>query len=165
MIANPFSFVVSSESSTPTSDPYRTWDRIMESVQLDLKTSSTTHLPDDKGSTITESPTGPVQPSSSNAEQHEQQQVVQKHVPQLLHQQQQREERHPQQVFPTTLHTPRCLRVGMCHNISRHWESPKSHYLGAFAFEIMDTFSRSKNVHSETRRRLHSVGTLADRTQ
>jgi hypothetical protein len=112
MIAYSFSFVVSSEPSAPTSDPYHNSDRIMKPVQLDLKFSSTTSLPRYTGSKLTKSRTGQsVQPSSSNTEQHEQHQMVQKHLPVSQHQQQ-REERQPLQVFPAThaSHTPPASR-------------------------------------------------------
>ncbi|KIM44940.1 hypothetical protein M413DRAFT_367036 [Hebeloma cylindrosporum] len=78
---------VSSESATPTGDPYRNSGEIMKSAHLDRKLSSTTRFP--KRSTIIESPTGrSVHPSPSNAEQ-QQQQVVQQYQPQLQYQQQQ----------------------------------------------------------------------------
>jgi hypothetical protein len=168
IIANSFLFIceVSNESSTPTSDPYRNSDRIMKSVQLDLEFPSITHLPDYKGSTITETPTWrSVQPASYRAEKHEQQQVVQKHLPKLLHQQQQREEQQPPQLFPTTnaSYSPMLESRSVPQNFQTLGitENPLSRCV---PLEIMNAFSRSKNFYSETRRSFHSVGTL-QRTQ
>jgi len=162
MIANPFSFVVLSDSSTPTSDPYRNSDRVTKLVQLDFKSSSTTHHPNYKGSTIAESPTGQsVQPSSSRAEEHEQQQVVQKHLPQLLPQRQQSEERQSQQIFPTTntsyAPTPASRSVPQNFKTLRITENPLSQCVPP---QHGDYFSQSKNFYSETQRSFHAVGTL-----
>lgn len=160
MVANLFFiFLVSNKPSTPISDPYHNSDSIMKMKSMHLDRRLSPSVP--KQSTIIESPAGKsVQPSSSNAEKHEQQPVVQKHLPQLPHEQQQREERHPQQVFPTINASYAPLASRNVPQISKILEVTENPLSRCVPRQNNVYCPRSKNVYLESQRSLHSVPTL-----
>ena len=106
-------------------------------MHFDRKLSSTTaHLP--KRSTVIESPTGKsVHPSPSNAEQ--QQQILRQYQPQFPSQQQP-QERHPQQIIPTT-NSPNAL---VSNELSSKPSTPTSD-----PYRNLDKIMKSVHLHSE----------------